>query len=143
MRDKPLILIVDDEKDFADIVKTKLHSAGFDTVSADNADEAVKSAVRYMPDLILMDIFMGSGASGTDAALLIKHHPETKNLKIAFLSSLKDPWPGLTGNNEAVSQELGMENFLDKTEDLNTLVGKIKEILTKQGQLQSPLEKHS
>lgn len=131
MREKPLVLIVDDEKDFADIMKAKLESAGFDTVSASSADEAVKRADEYMPDLILMDIFMPPGASGTDAALTIKQNPKTKNLKIAFLTSLKDPWPGTTGANKNVSKELGMEDFLEKTDDLDKTVARIREILAR------------
>lgn len=133
MREKPLILIVDDEKDFADIIKTKLESCGFDTATASNADESIKCAGEYMPDLILMDIFMPPGANGTDAALTIKQHPKTKNTKIAFLTSLKDPWPGAVGANKNISRELGMDDFLDKTDDLNKTVDRINEILAREG----------
>ncbi len=131
MREKPLVLIVDDEKDFSDIMKAKLEPLGFDTVSASSADESVKYADEYMPDLILMDIFMPPGASGTDAALTIKQNPKTKNMKIAFLTSLKDPWPGATGANENVSRALGMEDFLVKTDDLDVNLKKIREILAR------------
>lgn len=131
MRERPLVLIVDDERDFVDIMKTKLESLGFDTASASNADESIKCADEYMPDLILMDIFMPPGANGTDAALAIKQHPKTKNIKIAFLTSMKDPWPGATGPNKNVSRELGMSDFLEKTDDLDTSVARIREILAR------------
>ena len=83
-----------------------------------------------MPDLILMDISM-PGGSGTDAALAIKQNPEMKGLKIAFLTSVQDPWPTLHGDRRKLTQALGMEDFLEKTDDLEAVVGKIKKMLSR------------
>jgi CheY-like chemotaxis protein len=130
MRDKPLILVVDDEHDLLEIMSLKLTSSGFDTVVAYNAKEAVDAAKKTHPDLILMDIHM-PGESGTDAALEIKQDPETKDIKIAFLSNLKDPWPTTTNDRDKLAKSLGMEDFIDKTEDLNVTVSKVREILAR------------
>lgn len=130
MREPPLILIVDDEASFREIMSLKLKSAGFEIALASNEPEALMQAAKLMPDLILMDIHLG-GPSGTDAALAIKQNPKTKDLKIAFLSNLKEPWPGVGGDKAGVAKTIGMEDFLDKTEDLNILVEKIKGILKK------------
>jgi CheY-like chemotaxis protein len=128
MRKKPLILIVDDENSFLEIMTAKLGASGFDTATARNEAEAVSQSEKLMPDLILMDIKM-PGGSGTDAALAIKQNPKTKGLKIAFLTSLRDPWPAVAVDREKLSQELGMEDFLEKTDDLNKIVDKVREIL--------------
>ncbi len=128
MRPKPLILIVDDEKDLLEIMSTKLSSSGFDTVVAFNAKEAVDAAKKIMPDLILMDIHM-PGETGTDAALTIKQDPATKDLKVAFLSSLKDPWPKTMADKGEIAKELGMEQYIDKTADLDVVVARVREIL--------------
>ena len=129
MRTKPLILIVDDENNFLEIMTAKLKATGFDTATAKNGKEAMKIASEPLPDLILMDIHM-PGETGTDVALAIKQDSNTKNLKIAFLTNLKEPWPAVAGDREKVAQELGMEDFLEKTEDLNVLVQKIQALLT-------------
>jgi CheY-like chemotaxis protein len=130
MREKPLILVVDDEHDLLEIMSLKLTNEGFDTVVAYNAKEAVDAAKRVKPDLILMDIHM-PGESGTDAALEIKQNPETKDTKIAFLSNLKDPWPQTMADRNNLAKEIGMEDFIDKTEDLNATVAKVREILAR------------
>ena len=130
MREKPLFLIVDDEKDFLEIMTAKFQSAGFDVAVAHNGTEAVKAAKELLPDLVLMDIHMPN-ETGTDVALTIKQDPATRNLKIAFLTSLKDPWPAMTGEKEKVARELGMDDFLEKGEDLEILVQKAKEILSR------------
>ena len=129
-RTKPLILLVDDEATFLEIISAKLIATGFDVVPAHNAKEAVSEAKRLMPDLVLMDIMM-PGQTGTDAALQIKQDPATKNLRIAFLSNMKDPWPQTSVPRDALAQSLGMEEFIDKSEDLDKLAAQVKELLTK------------
>ena len=130
MREKPLILIVDDEKDFTEIIGAKLEGLGCDVIGAQNWAAAAKQAQELQPDLILMDINM-PGVSGIDAAIEMKKDPKTKNIRIAFLTSMKEPWPSLSGDNQAISQEFGMDGFLEKTDDLDALAGKIQEILAK------------
>lgn len=128
MRDKPLILIVDDEKDLLEIMALKLMSSGFDAVVAYSAKEAVDAAQKVRPDLILMDIHM-PGGTGTDAALAIKQNPDTKDIKIAFLSSLKDPWPTTFADRDKLAKEIGAIEYIDKTSDLNSVVVKVRNIL--------------
>jgi len=130
MRDKPLILVVDDEKDLREIMALKLNASGFEAFVAANAKEAIDSAKKLQPDLVLMDIHM-PGESGTDAALEIKQNPETKDIKVAFLSNLKDPWPQTTPARDDLAKALGMEDFIDKTEDLDLTVFKVREILSR------------
>jgi CheY-like chemotaxis protein len=130
MREKPLILVVDDEQDLREIMALKLGASGFEAIVAGDAKEGVAAAKQSHPDLILMDIHM-PGESGTDAALEIKQDPETKDIKIAFLSNLKDPWPRTTPARNDLSKSLGMEDFIDKTEDLDMTVSKVREILAR------------
>ncbi len=126
----PLILVVDDEQDLLEVMSIKLKSSGFDVLTASGGLEAVAKAKDRLPDLILMDIRMPD-VSGIDASLTLKQDPLTRSIKIAFLSSLRDPWPAMAGGRGEVSQELGMEAFLDKGEDLNIQMQKIKDILAK------------
>lgn len=130
MRDKPLILIVDDEPDLLEIMSEKLRKSGFDAVVAYNAKEGVEAAKKVRPDLILMDIHM-PGGTGTDAALAIKQDPDMKDTKIAFLSNVKDPWPQTFAERSKLAQELGMEEYIDKTADLNAVVERVENILAK------------
>ena len=131
MRDTPLLLVVDDDANFREIFSMKLKAAGFVVEVAKNEAEALTKSKELMPDLTLMDIYMPPGPSGTDVALNIKQHPETKDLKIAFLTNLKEPWPALSGDHQGISRELGMEDFLEKTEDLDTTVQKVRDILVR------------
>jgi CheY-like chemotaxis protein len=109
-------------------MSVKLRASGFDPVVAYNGKEAIDAAAKIRPDLILMDINM-PGQTGTDAALAIKQNPEMKDVKIAFLSSLKDPWPTIPAEREKIAKALGMEEYIDKGDDLNIMVAKVRKIL--------------
>lgn len=131
MRERPIILIVDDEPDVLNVFKTKLEASGFEVHAVENGEDAMRSSEQILPDLILMDIHLGLGETGTDVALKIKQNESTKGIKIAFLSSLKDPWPTVKTDREALTKIIGMEEFIDKTIDLDEFVLKVKEILAK------------
>ncbi len=138
MRSKPLILVVDDEENFREIFSAKIGAAGFDVQVAKNEAEAITKSKELMPDLILMDIYMPPGPTGTDIALNIHQNPETNQLKIVFLTNLKEPWPAIQGDHQKISQELGMEDFLEKTGNLDDLIKKVNEILSRSSAPKAP-----
>ena len=131
MREKPLILIVDDEESFLEIFSTKLRAAGFEIAVARNGPEGTAEAEKLLPDLVLMDIHM-PGETGTDAALLLKQNPKTKDVRIVFITNMQDPWPAVNGDKKKLALALGMEDFIEKTEDLDITLQKIKGILARE-----------
>ena len=127
MREKPLILIADDKEEFCEIISAKLTAAGFECATVKSGAEAVQKATELSPDLILMDIRMPPGITGVEAALSIKEKTETADLNIIFLTNEKDPWPGMEGDKQMISQQLGMQGFFDKGGNLDEFAGKLKE----------------
>src|SRR6185369_13853102 len=64
-RERPLILVADDDNNFREVVVTKLTASGFDVTPAKSGDEALAKAKEVQPDLALLDINMPPGPSGT------------------------------------------------------------------------------
>ena len=126
MHTPPFILMADDDEDFREVIAKQLTSVGFEVKAVASGADAVKAAAELVPDLILMDIRMPGELNGVDAALQIKEKPETRDIKIAFLSSADDPWPAFVGDKAEVSKNFGMEDFIPKTEDLEVFVAKVK-----------------
>lgn len=129
MSDTKKILLVDDEATFREIIGMQMQSLGFEVVTASNGFEAVSQAEKIQPDLILMDIHLGDKETGTDVALTLKQNSKTRNLKICFLTSLREPWPGVAGDNSKVAKQIGMEDYLNKTDDPQLIGQRVKEIL--------------
>jgi len=128
-REQPLILVTDDDSAFREVVVTKLKAVGFQVDEAKNGTEALAKAKAQRPDLVLLDILMPPGPTGTDVALEMKEIPETMLLKVMFLSGQDDPFPGLSGEKASVSHELGAEDYIMKTESLDVMVEKVKKAL--------------
>jgi CheY-like chemotaxis protein len=128
MHEPPLILIADDDADFLQILASKLKASGFWVAEASSGDDAVEKAENLVPDLIILDINMPRG-NGTEALVDLKKSPTTQNIKTLFLSSLATPWPMIKKERPEFSKELGAEDFIDKSEDLDKTVEKIKTTL--------------
>lgn len=125
----PLILIVDDEPDLLEIGRARLTAGGFAVETAENAKLAYEKAHALRPDLILLDMKM-PGINGTEALLDLKKDPNLKDIKVAFLTNMVIPWPGVAAPNETFAKELGAVRFLDKSKDMEKLAEIVKEILT-------------
>ncbi len=128
MAEQPLILVVDDEPDFREIFGAKLAAEGFRVETAENGKVALEKMGILKPNLVLMDVKMPV-MDGATAVLKMKDDPNLKNIKVAFLTSLGDPRLEMQEINKHFSAEFGAQGYLKKTDDLETLVEKIKAFL--------------
>jgi CheY-like chemotaxis protein len=128
MPNRPLILIIDDEADFREIFGTKLTSAGFWVETAENGETGIRKAKELKADLILMDVKM-PGVSGADAVLRLKDDPQTKDIKVVFLTALGDPRQEMQEVSRRLSAEFGAAGYIKKTEDLDTVVEQVRGFL--------------
>jgi PAS domain S-box-containing protein len=82
---KPRILIVEDESDIAELIKSALEKMGYWVISiVSTGEDAILRAKMGNIDLILMDIVLNSEMTGTDAAEQIRSE---LNLPIIFLTA--------------------------------------------------------
>lgn len=130
MRDKPLVLLVDDEEAFLEIAAAKLQAHGFDTVATTDPHEALRKAEELRPDFVLSDIYMEPGPNGWELARELREDPRTRGIKFAFFTSLRDPWMELKGNQAEILRALGGPPvFLSKTDDVDALAERVTSIL--------------
>ena len=133
MTDKqPLILLVDDEKDFIDIFGAKLSSVGYSVIGALSGEDALANIKEMKPDLILLDFNM-PGLSGVDVLAKIKDDPAMANTKVAFLTNYGEPLPvkELTENDKRFAKEMGALDYIRKTDDLDLILKSVKSALEK------------
>ncbi len=84
--DKPLILIVDDDDDVRYTLERIMTREGYRTIGASNGQQAIDMALRYVPDLILLDIIM-PGMDGVTAMKSLRTQPITQHIPIVILSA--------------------------------------------------------
>jgi len=85
------ILIIDDEKDLAAMVKLRLEANGFSVSEGFTAKEGLEKAEKERPDLILLDIMLPD-SDGYQLCQKLKSNPRTSSIAIIIFtaSSLKD-----------------------------------------------------
>lgn len=128
MAEQKLILIVDDEPALREIFSVKLSADGFRVETAENGQVGIEKAKALKPDLILMDVKMPV-MDGATALLRLREDPETKNIKVVFLSSIGDPHREMEDMHRRISTEFGAQGYLRKTDDIDHLDNEIKKLL--------------
>ena len=86
MDKKALILIVDDNAEYRELLMWTLELYGFQTISATCGLEAVKLAVERQPALVLMDINM-PGMNGYETTRAIHAHCHGKKIPVVAVSA--------------------------------------------------------
>jgi len=79
------ILVVDDEFDSRDMLKTYLETSGFDVREAEDGHEAVEKALCEQPDLVIMDMAMPL-VDGVNSTLAMREHDELRKTPIIALT---------------------------------------------------------
>jgi DNA-binding NtrC family response regulator len=113
------ILIADDDRIWAELLATTLMRKGFDVVMAFDAMQATMSAVKRLPDLIVLDVQM-PGGTGVDALKRLKMSTKTAMIPVLVVSGSADPAVA-----QAMSQ-LGVLRFIAKpttADDVADVVG--------------------
>jgi DNA-binding response OmpR family regulator len=120
------ILIAEDEADIRELVTFMLRFAGHEVLAATNGEDAVLTAFREIPDLVLLDVRMPR-MTGYDACRMIRANPDLKNVPVIFLSA--------KGQESEVRAGMaaGAEEYLLKPFSPMDLANKVKVILARHG----------
>lgn len=84
------VLVVDDEEDIVEYLKTVLEDNGFKVEGALRADEALAKIAGWGPDLVLLDILMPRH-SGLSLYEELRRDPATSRLPILIVSGYAKP----------------------------------------------------
>lgn len=118
VQNKKTIMIVDDEPDVRNTVKTVLEKAGYKIISAENADDCLKKLKTVKPDLVLLDIMM----PGTPVREAV---PKMGKVKIAYLSVVRTS----EAEKEDLMKSKNIVDFIQKPFDINDLLKRVKKIV--------------
>ena len=123
MKNKDIkILLVDDEPDILEIVGYNLSNEGYQIITAENGNQAVKKAKKELPHLIILDVMMPE-MDGMEACELIRKNPDLQNTLIVFLSARGEDYSQMAGF------DAGADDYITKPIKPKVLVSKVKALL--------------
>jgi two-component system alkaline phosphatase synthesis response regulator PhoP len=120
---KGKILVVDDEIYIVHILDFSLGMEGYEVLTASDGEQALETAQREQPDLIVLDIMMPK-LDGYETCKLLKADDRTRQIPVILLSAKG------RHTDQKIGYEVGADDYITKpfsprklVERINTLLG--------------------
>lgn len=128
------ILIIDDDPDIVLAVRLSLQNAGHEVLDACSSDTGLRLMETARPDLIILDVMMGTATEGFQTALKLRSPDPSspllsyRHIPILMLTAIHST----TDLRFAPDQDyLPVDAFMDKPIDPDKLVKKVNDLLSK------------
>ncbi len=113
------ILVVDDEKPIADIIKYNLEQEGYRVLVAYDGEEAVNITFRERPDLVILDIMLPK----KDGFTVCREIRKRLSVPILMLTAKE------TETDKVLGLELGADDYVTKPFGTRELTARVRAIL--------------
>lgn len=123
-RQKPTILVADDDIEILSLVTRNLRRMDATILEANDGEEALKIARREKPDLVVLDVMM-PGMSGWEVCRAIREDAELAGTSVIMLTGIGERL------NEMTSPLYGADDHLDKPFDFEELERRVEAQLEK------------
>lgn len=127
------ILVVDDEPDIVELIEYNLKREGYTVFTASNGQEAITTARKNSPDLIILDIMMPK-MDGIEACRIMRSMSEFKNTFVVFLTARSEEYSEIAGFN------VGADDYIAKPIKPRALISRINAILRRNAKSDEILE---
>ncbi|GJM41656.1 MAG: DNA-binding response regulator [Ardenticatenaceae bacterium] len=127
---KQQILVVDDDKEIARLLRGYLEKAGFEVLVAHDGGTAVHTLRREKPDLILLDLMLPD-MDGYDITRLVRNNPGLQQTPIIMLTARVED------SDKIVGLELGADDYVTKPFNPAEVVARVRAHLRAKSRLLS------
>ena len=119
---KSTILVIDDEKDFIELVKYNLEKEGFLVRGVLDGESGLSAAARDLPDLAIVDLML-PGMDGLEVCRRLRADPRTAAIPIIMLTAKS------AESDRVVGLELGADDYVTKPFSPRELAARVKAVL--------------
>lgn len=121
------VLIVEDERDLAELLAYNLEKEGYQALVTGTGLEGLETARREMPDLILLDLML-PGMMGTEVCSALRHSDKTRAIPVLMLTARGDEI------DRVVGFEMGADDYIVKLFSMRELMLRVRAILRRSSQ---------
>ena len=132
---KQKILVVDDEPDALELIGFNLKNAGYEVITAENGNDALKKARAYLPHLILLDLMIPE-VDGLEVCKILRRDPATAGIPIIMVTAKAAELDRILG------LELGANDYVTKPFSPRELVLRVKNLLTRSGPVEEKKDRY-
>jgi DNA-binding response OmpR family regulator len=123
-RERPLVLVADDEEDVLNLVALQLERHEFDVVRAANGTQALDLAQSERPDAAVLDVMM-PGLNGYEVVSEMRKGEETKHIPVLLLTARAG------GVDIMHGYEVGADDYLKKPFTPQDLIEHVQALLSR------------
>jgi DNA-binding response OmpR family regulator len=116
------ILVVDDEPDALELIGFNLKGAGYEVITAEDGNSALRKARARKPDLILLDLMIPE-VDGLEVCKILRRDPETSGIPIIMVTAKAAEFDRVLG------LELGANDYITKPFSPRELVLRVKNLV--------------
>ncbi|MBN1419706.1 MAG: response regulator [Planctomycetes bacterium] len=122
------ILVVDDDRDILDTMRTLLEQSGFEIDVAMTPSEAIQKTRDGNPDLVILDVMLPDGYEGFEIARAIREDLHLRSLPVIILSCIHER-KNVPYRFAPDEEYLPVDVFLDKSTEFERLLETINKLL--------------
>jgi CheY-like chemotaxis protein len=122
------VLVIDDDIDLVEIIRVTLEREKMRVIDAQNGERGFALAKEQRPDLVLLDVMMGTVDEGFQVAYRLRSEPLTKDIPIIMLSAVGER-TGFTFDKGRDAEFLPVSEFLEKPVSPRRLVDLVRKHL--------------
>ena len=131
MKNQTEILVVDDEPQIRRLLRTGLASYDYEIVLAGNGQTALETVAKQQPDIVVLDINLGTGPDGLDVCRILREWSATPIIMLTVNSDKKMKLAALNA---------GADDYITKPFDMEELEARIRAVLRRSTVLRGDAE---
>jgi two-component system phosphate regulon response regulator PhoB len=116
------IMIVEDDRSLADVLRYNLAQAGYDVHCAYDGRDAINQSRVKLPDLVLLDVMIPV-VDGIEVSKQLRSQPQTRNTRIIMLTAKGEE------SDQIVGFSVGADDYVVKPFSVKLLMERIKALL--------------
>jgi len=122
------IIIIDDDIDLVEAMRMTLEGADFEVIDAQDGQKGIEKIENEQPDLIILDVMMGTQDEGFHVAYQIRGNDAIKDIPIIMLTAVGQE-TGFEFDKEKDEDFLPVEEFLEKPVNPDNLIEVVRSAL--------------
>lgn len=121
------VLIIEDEKDLAELLAFNLEKDGFAATCVHDGKQGLERAMTDLPDLILLDLML-PGLLGTEVCKALRKEPRTARIPIIMITAKGDEI------DRVVGFEVGADDYIVKPFSMREVALRVKALMRRVSQ---------
>lgn len=123
------LLMIDDDPDFVDGIKSILVAAEYDVDVAYNPKDGFRALQTGNYDLLLLDIMMGRGAEGVMIARKLRKDPKLRDMPVLIITGIREQIAFLFPGGPMHPHFVAVDELVEKPVEPGLLLERVSALL--------------